>query len=363
MKYLIPAVIYILIFLGVGYVLMKFFSSLTGVSLQKAVIWGFKTKKFQFVIPALLFYLLACGTSLSIISSLFSASSAIATQQGGLLGYRASDSHYFYFDPASRVYRQITHYNPPPAAENLNETFEIVSFYKPPFSAGYRNVFDISLPVSLIKIAFLLLGIVPLYFILYALSAEFAQQDVVKIVLNHDLLKRNFLSITGFKPMTVAAVLVGGIAIITIVEYLIVDKISSELDAQLGRYAANYQSRVSKAIRPGDTLVGHLIRREDTTAKTYVPIQRTKANLSEKETKYWDAVTYTVEFSDVLEVPIYASLQLVGTAESNQTIAMLDESFDKNNGMKVTNGSNVTFIVNSDYSFSVADSQSQPAGQ
>lgn len=114
MIYIIQIIIYLSLFLGVGYLLLKFFSKLSGVNMFKAIKWGFKAKRLELVLNLILFYFIAYIMFFVIITGPAFMLTAYVTQKGGLLGYQDENYIYKYYDPFENKYIPIKHYNPPP---------------------------------------------------------------------------------------------------------------------------------------------------------------------------------------------------------------------------------------------------------
>ncbi|MBN2547106.1 MAG: hypothetical protein JXB50_14990 [Spirochaetes bacterium] len=352
MKYIIPLLIYLTLFFGTGYLLLKLFSSLTQVDMFNALKWGFKSKKFEIVIPAMLFYLITFVFFFAIITTPLLMSTAKLTQKGGLSGYQGDNYIYKYFDPLQEKYLEIKHYNPPPASRQFNETFTVVSFYKPLFSTHYQNVTDLSLTVSIIKIFFFLIGIIPLYLILFVLAKEFARQINLPQKITHKLISDNFTEITKLNVFIVFFAVIILIAVITITGFIISRNIIREHRKIYSIYSAEYQAKIANVVSPGKKATGRIIKREHTTIKEY-STQIINETVNRQSANYIPADIYTIEFLNILNMPVYLNFQLIGDVNSNKLIAELGTLFKDKKSSVPLEKKEIEFFVNKDFSISL----------
>jgi len=353
MKYTLPILIYLVLFLGAGYLLLKFFSGLTGVDMFSAFKWGFKAKRFEIVIPLMLFYLIAFVFFFAIITTPFYMSTAKFTQKGGLSGYQGDDYMYKYYDPLKGKYLEIKHYNPPPASRQFNETFSVVSFYKPLFSGHYQNVSELSIAVSIIKIIFFLIGAIPLYLILFLLAKEFGGQNSSSRKITHKLISDNFTEMTRLNIFAVICAVTIIIAIITIAGFIVSRNITREHRKIYSGYSAEYQAKIAKVVSPGKKAAGRIIRRENILIKHYTSRFENGENLNKTTVQYTPAKIYTIEFLNILNMPVYLNFQLIDGNESKPFIGKLDELFGDKKSTVPLEKKDIEFLVNKDFSISL----------
>ncbi len=359
MKYIVPTTIYLALFLAAGYLILRFFSSLSGVDMFKAFLWGFKAKRFEIVIPLMLFYLIAFVFFLAIITTPLFMSTAKITQKGGLLGYQDDDYIYRYYEPLQGKYLEVKHYNPPPASRQFIEAFSVVSFYKPLFSSHYQNVFDLSLTVSIIKIIFFLIGVIPFYFILFLSAKEFGRQSSPSQKITHKLISGNFTEITRLNVLAVIIAVIIIIAISTISGFIVSRNISRGHKKVYSGYSAEYQAKIAQKVTPGKMVTGRVIRRESILIKHYTG-RFENGEISNKSTvKYTPAKIYTIEFSDILKMPVYLNLELIENDELKPFIGRLDELFGDKKSSVPHEKKDMEFMVNKDFSLSLPGQEQQ----
>lgn len=361
MRTLAAVLIYFSLFLAAGYLMLRFFSNLVGLDMLAAVGWGFKGKRFELVLPLIMFYMMAFVMVSAIFMSALTTSTAAFTHVGGLRGYQDGDAQYHYFDPAMRRYVPIGHYNAMPVARKLDETFSLLSFYKPLFSLHYQNVSDLSLLVSLIKIVIALIGIVPLYLVLVVLAKDFGARLIPVREVTHALIGKQFSAMTGYSALLAAGVIALAVAGITLLQYYMERRIVSQHQETLGGYAKEYRDLVTRRIAVGDKITGKIIRRDDASVQeTYYDTQD-DTNMNRRGTRTLPASLYTLEISDQVPVPVYIGLQLAGDADTNPDMRRLDAMFADEKSERPAGDARVELTVNKDYSVSLSPAASQPA--
>lgn len=361
MRTLAAVLIYFSLFLAAGYLMLRFFSNLVGLDMLAAVGWGFKGKRFELVLPLIMFYMMAFVMVSAIFMSALTTSTAAFTHVGGLRGYQDGDAQYHYFDPAMRRYVPIRHYNAMPVARKLDDTFSLVSFYKPLFAPHYQNVNELSLLVSLIKILIGILAVVPLYLILFSLAKDFGASLAPAREVTHALIGKQFSAMTGYSALLVAGVIALAILGITLLEFYMERRIVSQHRETLGAYATEYRELVTRRIAVGDKITGKIIRRDDASVhETYYDAQD-DMNMNKRGTRTHAAKLFTLEIAERIPVPIYVGLQLAGDADSTPDIRRLDAMFADEKSERPAGDARVELTVNKDYSVSLSPAASQPA--
>jgi hypothetical protein len=357
MKYAIPLIIYSILFLGSGYLILKFFSVLTNIDMFGALKWGFNSKKFEIVLPLILLYLIAFVMFFAVILSSIDLLTAKITQKGGLLGYQEDDYLYKYYDPLGGEYLQIKHYNPPPVSSRFDEVFSVVSFYKSPFSDHYQNVTDLSLAVSIIKIIIFLIGAIPFYLVLVLLAKEFGKNSNPAQIISHKLISDSFKEITKLDFFTVICAVIIIIAVITVIGVVISRDIISEHEKIYSAHSDEYKSKIMRVVSPGKKITGKVIRREEISIKHYDTENRYDDTevLNKTSVNYTSAKVYTVEFLNILHIPVYLSLQFTDDESSKKFISKLDGLFIGDKSSATLDKNDVEFIVNKDYSISLPE--------
>lgn len=359
-------VLFIFLCIGVGYFVLQFFSRLSGVEIFSAILWGFKAKQFALVLPLIPLYFMAFVFTFGLINQPVSLLTASATQIGGLSGYKDDDNTYAYYDPQQRGYSRIKTYSPPPDPENLNETFSVVSFYKPVLADYYQNVYKFQLLSSLLGLFFFFCGIIPLYFLMLALANDFNSSNGIKEKINFGIINGNFAELTriSFPAFIVAALIV--IVIATISANVVSGNLLREQEIVSGRYSAEYRGRIMSAVSPGKIITGRIIRREQESEKVYLTQEESRRTMSSKnESRYEPAYNYIVEFPGLLEIPVYLKMRLRGDSETNPKIRELDALFANTKVVRTMYGSyspdthpvtmkDLEFLVNPDYSVALS---------
>ncbi len=361
MRTLVAVLVYFSLFLAGGYFLLRFFSGLVGLDMVAAFGWGFKAKRFELILPLIMFYLIAFFMVFAIFMGLFTSSTASFTHLGGLRGYQDGAGQYQYFDPLARRYTQIPHYNAMPVARKLDETFSLVSFYKPLFSGHYQNVSDLSLLVSVIKIVIALIGLVPLYLVLVVLAKDFGASFTPAQEVTHALIGKQFSAMTGYSALLVAGVIALAVVGITLLQHYMERRIVSRHQETLGTYATEYRELVTRRIAVGDKITGKIIRRDDASVQeTYYDTQD-DTNMNRRGTRTLSASLYTLEISGQVPVPVYIGMQLAGDADTHPGIRRLDAMFADKKSERPAGDARVELTVNQDYSVSLSPAASQPA--
>jgi predicted small integral membrane protein len=284
-----------------------------------------------------------------------------------LSGYKEDGDTYVYFDPIERNYVQIKYIGFQPPSPSFNETFTVVSFYKPLFMESHQNLRTYNLPLFLIvTTVFFLIGAVPLYLMLRLLANAFAASNGIAETISHRLIYSNFTQLLGQKGFVLAAVLVGVLLVTATAGTVVAGNISHRHETAFSRDSAEYRKRIIRNVSPGEKITGRIFRREYDPEKVYTSSHKNSQKIRDSSSHYEPAYTYTIEFLKLLDIPVYVNMKLHGDADTNPQIRRLDRFFENTEVLRTMYGSHspdthpiikqdIEFLVNSDYSVSLAD--------
>jgi len=267
---------------------------------------------------------------------------------GGLSGYMDQSAwDASVYDPVKGTYVKYPNIHAPSPAEKFTGIFEVVSFYKSPSDEYYQDTDSLGFVNNLIASILGFLFLVGIYFILYNTAKEYIASNVLHIKLSHAVIASRFRSITGLSPVMALIILLS----ITVI-FFGWSVISAKTVRQhyRGLYASHQQTlrnAVLKKATPGETLTGHVIRRfyisvSDTTTEEKLRGTRTK-------TRYYHVPVYTVEFRDLIHIPVYLSLRYMENEERDE----LNRHFPDPKAVMPKYMKDYSFTVNPDYSISL----------
>lgn len=272
------------------------------------------------------------------------------------MGYQNGFDKYRYCDPIRIEYMAIKHYGGYPVARKFNETFSVASFYQPNFVGHYENAVVLGPVVSVIKIIFFLIGAIPLYLVLVLLAKEFGKQSTPSIEITHQLIGNNFQEITKISPLIAIIALVILIVIMTVVSILLSNSITDEHTTKYSSYSSDYREKIMRAVSPCKIVKGRIMRVDESIIKHYDDrFQYDDTDVKNRRIEYVPTKIYTIEFSNILHIPIYLGFELVNSGDSEKIISKLDLlASDKDNAV-LFKEKEIAFVVKEDYSISLVE--------
>lgn len=357
-------ILYLILLPVSGYYILKLFGKLAGINMFSAMAWAFRTKKpkgYESVRPlfygAIFLYLLA-------FTLLFVFLDSIPRQifymnkyhAGGLLGYRDAGLQARVYDPSRRDYVAYTNITAPLPANKFTETFEVVLLYKPPSSDYYQDTEMLSLPINIavvFSIAFILFAV---YGILYKLTEDYIDQNSVRKKLSHHFMADRFRKIVGLPPWKALMIFLSVLVLIIGISAISVKRLINHYSDLYGSHQKMLRSALLKKVSPRGTVTGYVIRRfktqESESHSTEGADGRTR-----QETKYYTVLHYTVEFRDLIHIPVYLDLAF---HRRGAEVAMLDKPFRDTMTVVPHYFKEYAFIVNPDYSISLKGNREKP---
>lgn len=365
-----------LFFLGLfvvcGYYLLLFFSKLTGINIFSAVGWGFRSgisigKGFPvWLLPflAMLFYpflFTAFFLFLEIPVHIYQMKNNHA---GGLMGY--SDGYDIrVYDPSRNAYFAYEYLDAPPAAASkFTDAFEVVLFYKfRPSSKYYKDtkLRSLSWQISILFMA--ILGLFMIYISLYTLAEAYIGENGLQIQLSHQSMAVKFQQITGVTALKALLIALSVYVLVLGAGIISVNKLNNHFK---NLYASDQQALRSKllnSVSPMETITGRVISRwYKTESRSHSEGSGDNTGNSAGrggKTIYYTEDVFTVEFRDLIHIPVYLDLTILPSKSARQEEKMLnslfpDEDEDESENEDVPKKMvELDFIINPDFSVSL----------
>ncbi len=345
---LVRTVVIISLMVVSAFLIVKFFGKLVKVDMFEAIIESKDRTLFiiimiiSYIVSFMLFYVFFVVFPLRVFD-------LNTYHAGGLSGYMdqsAWDARVY--DPMKGSYINYPNSNTPLPAAKFTETFEVLSFFKSPSDDYYQDTDSLGFVNNLIPFILGPLFLVGIYFILYTIAKEYIACYVLKIKISHDVIAARFSGITGLSP-AMALIIYLSVSVLffgwSVISAKKVRHHYQELNASHQRVL---RDAVLKKASPGETLTGYVIRRfyiseSDSTTEEGGPRgTRTK-------TRYYSVPVYTVEFRDLIHIPVYISLRYMENIEREE----LNRHFPDLKAIIPNFMKEYTFIVNPDYSISL----------
>jgi len=267
---------------------------------------------------------------------------------GGLSGYRDSGNKIMVYDPSQERYVGYVQYFAQLPADKFTETFKVVSLFKLPSDDYYQDTETLGLGNNLIASICGLIMLAVVYIILFLIARDSAEARVAPVELTHRIIATRFNTIVGVAPLKALIILLSFMALFFGFNVISVKKI---IGHYRGLYASPRQALMDellKKVSPGKTLTGTVTLRFKERKSEH------DSDYSEKRdrgvTTYYTVLHYTVEFKDLLRIPVYLTLEL---NDGREEVKILDGQFANRKAVAPKNLKEYAFIVNKDYSISL----------
>jgi len=350
--------LFIILLIVSGYYVLRFFGRLAGANMFSVMAEGFHTSApkgelgprfftygtiFAYVLTFLVFFIF-----------LFFLPQRIYYMNeyhaGGLLGYR--DVGVKVYDPDERGYVDYPMYFAPLPAGAFTETFEVILLYKEPSDDYYQTTELISLCFNLpgLIAGIVLLGVV--YIFLFLLVKDYKNDK-----LSHRYIAARFCQIVGMAPWKAGVIFLSLFLVIIITGTVLIRKHINHYTDLYESHQKALRSALLKKVSPGDTLTGYVIRRFQSQESETSTTESADGRRTRRETKYYYIFHYTVEFRNLIHLPVYLNLAL---HQDSKETAMLNRSFPDKMTIVPKYVKDYNFIVNPDYSVSLKGDKNIP---
>lgn len=337
-----------------SYYLFKFFSRLSGVNMSSAAALAFRLDShvpvLHRVAAFLGFFMFLCiiMALLLYIETPKKISDLEKYHAGGLLGYHTGDMHTKLYDPAEGVYKDYYVWGGPPVPEKFTETFDKVLLFKSPSQEYYEYASRSGFAGNIAALVVILILTAATYIFLFLMAEFYNQYNGIDVKPDHRVIAENFREITGMPWWKAAIIIFSVLLIISIISSIWATVLNHRYTKQYIPEQQLMKTRLLEKVRPGDTLRGKVLVRfkesvEDSSTGETLRGTRTKRS-------YYTVMHYTVEFPELLHVPVYLAVPLYpGSAESE----LLEKPFTKKYSAEPEYAKEYSFIVNKDYSVSL----------
>ncbi len=353
---LIRIIVIISLMVIIAFLLLKFFGKLVKVDIFSAISQSRSRTLFIIIIiicyimSFLIFYVFFVLFPLRVFDM-------NKYHAGGLSGYMdQSGWDARVYDPSEGSYIKYPNINTPLPAEKFSEIFEIVSFYKSPSDDYYQDTDSLGFANNLIASIFGPLFLVGIYFILYNAAKEYIECNVLRIKLSHAVIAARFRAITGVSPVVALIIFLSVMVLIFGWSVISAKKVRHHYRNLFEAHQQTLRSSVLKKAYPGKSLTGYVFRRfyiyesDSSTEET--------GRGTRRKTEHYYVPIYTVEFRDLIHIPVYLSLRYMEREEREE----LDRLFPDAKAIIPNYMKDYIFIVNTDYSISFKKNQINQSG-
>ncbi|MBN1181541.1 MAG: hypothetical protein JXB49_04580 [Bacteroidales bacterium] len=271
---------------------------------------------------------------------------------GGLSGYRDEGYQARLYDPDQNTYKTYLLGLPPLPAGTFTETFDVILLYKRPSSKFYQSMETYSLTGYLVQIIIGSLMLIFVYMILFALAREYIRMKEMPDKLSHSQVRIQFSKIVGLSLGKVLIIVFFVIGLVIVVSSLSVKKMVKHYNEFYATKQEILRSELLRKISPRDTISGVVFRRfrEMEEYNTLSDIDNKGSAHNNEGTAYRTVLCYTIEFENILPIPVYINLKLPDPGEG---LNDLDRPFSDKAATIPEYMKSFTFVVNPDYSISL----------
>jgi len=336
-----------------SYWLFSFFTRLSGVNMFRAVAMSFRLDSsvpgihrasailgfamFLFLVVALFLYI-------ETPKQIYDLSRYHA---GGLTGYNRDFMHTMLYDPLKGGYVEYYLWGVPAVAERFTEAFETVLIYRTPSQEYWQDTSFMGLGAAIMRLIIVIISIPVVYICLYLLADSYQKDDNPGITIDHRAIAENFMEITGQPYWKAALVLISVLLAISFISAVWVEALNCRYNSPFKAEQQSLRSALFHNVSPGDTVRGRVIQRFKNRYES--SIEKPSAG-KKPEVYHYIMMHYTVEFRDLVRVPVYLKLIYApGSGESD----ILEKPFVGNTGSEPETPGEYDFTVNDDYSVSL----------
>lgn len=355
MTYFKLRILIIIILMAVSsYYLFKFFTRISGVSIPSAVAAAFR---FDSSVPVLLrvsalmgFFMFLCIIMVFFlyIETPKKILELDKYRTGGFMGYHTGDLHTVLYDPGERAYKDYYYWGGPSVPEKFTETFETVLIFKPPSREYYEGTSELGFGGNLTLLFILLFCIPALYIFLFIMAEFYVKYEGLPVKPDHRVIAENFREITGMPFWKAAIILFSVLLVLSAITAIWATVLNRNYMKPFIPEQQALRSTIMEKVTPGSTLRGKVILRFKESVDQSYTEETARGTRTQKS--YYTMMNYTVEFRDILRVPVYLYLRLYWDTDESR---LLEKPFTEKNSAEPEYAKEYSFIVNPDYSVSL----------
>lgn len=336
------------------YFLFKFFTRLTGVNISSAAALAFK---FDSDVPVLLrvssflgFFMFLCiiMALLLYVETPKKMSDLEKYHTGGLMGFNTEYMHTRLYDPAEGAYKEYYFWGSSTVPEKFTETFETVILFKPPSQEYYEDTSQFGLGANVTRLVIILFLTPITYIFLFIMATFYNEYKGINVKPDHRAIAENFRELAGMPWWKAAVIMFSVLLIITAISSIWVESKKNGLRKRYIPQQQEMRSMLMEKVKPGDTLRGRVILRFKESVDQSYTEETAKGTRTKKS--YYHIMNYTVEFRDILRIPVYLNLPLYPGGEES---SLLEKSFTKKYSTEPEYVKEYSFKVKDDYSVSL----------
>ncbi|MBN1535078.1 MAG: hypothetical protein JXA20_20585 [Spirochaetes bacterium] len=263
---------------------------------------------------------------------------------GGLLGYNRGFQVRLY-DPSQRGYVDYPVYFSPLPAERFTEAFNVVLLYKDPGDDYYQTTELVNLGFNLTGVIAGLVLLVLAYMMLFAAAKQEGRRE-----LSHRGIAGQFKKATGMPLWAPLLIFLSLCALLLGFSAVSVKRLMNRYSWLYEQHGKALREALLRRVSPRDTLQGDVIRRFKTQESDTETEEGADGRRTRLETSYYYMYHYTVEFRDLIRIPVYITLTL---HQGSDEVRLLERHFPYAWKPVPDYARRYTFTVNPDYSISL----------
>lgn len=336
------------------YYLFKFFTNLSGVNISSAAALAFK---FDSGVPVLLrvssflgFFMFLCimMALLLYVETPKKMSDLEKYHTGGLMGFNTEYMHTRLYDPAEGSYKEYYFWGSSTVPEKFTETFETVILFRPPSQEYYEDTSQFGLGANITRLGIILFLIPITYIFLFIMATFYNEYNGINVKPDHRAIAENFRELAGMPWWKAAVILFSVLLIITAIISILVESKKNGLRKRYIPQQQEMRSMLMERVKPGDTLRGRVILRfRESVDQSYT---EEKASGTRTIKTYSHVMHYTVEFREIMHIPVYLNIPLDPGSEES---ILLEKPFTEKKGYSPEYAKEYSFMVKDDYSVSL----------
>jgi len=349
---LLRVLLYLFLFAATSYYIINLFSRLTGINMFSAYAWSLHSSSskpyFLFPLGAGVCFTIAFIVMIVLLRLPAQVQDMKNNNIAGLMGYEDSENRLRLYDPVHASYVSCENYSPEAVPEKFTDLFKIILLYKAPGDRFYFNTEFLELSANIGRLVFIILFLVPIYFLLYYFAVFYIKENGLDMGLSHRLMLARYRDILGMHPAIAGAIALALMLAVPVYSNISVKKLINSYMDTYGVHRERLKGEIMKKVSPGSTVRGSVILRS-----VYTESKETTDTESMNRRRTYSHTTsysYTVKFENIIEIPVYLAMPLyAGTEEAN----MMERAFlDQKTSVPVS-VKEYDFKVNDDYSVSL----------
>lgn len=346
-----------------GYYVLWFFSKLAAINMFSVMAWGFRANRIGKDFPSVVLVIMAFLSHIMLFVAVYNFYTIPAqisdlknSHAGGLLGYRDIGLQTKVYDPSQNTYIAYDYFGAPFPANKFAETFEVILLYKLYSSDYYQNTEHLGLLWNLMGLITGAVGLVWMYLSLYVLADRYIKLNNLPYELSHYYMFAQFRKIVGMPLGTALAIILSVVVFIMGSGVLSVKNLMDHYRELYASHQKTLRNELLNKISPGDTVTGVVIRRFwHQEREDYTTGESDDIGGKRTHTRYYTFLDYTIEFKNLIQIPVYLNLILPETGRHTEGIDELDRLFPDKRTVIPNEMKEFTFTVNPDYSISLME--------